>query len=132
MSYTIKNVSEICNISPYTLRYYEKEGLLPSIQRDKNGSRLYTDKDLGWIQIISCMKATGMSIAYIKNYIDLCMNGNGSVRERRKIMVEQKDFISEKLKEYTDLLEIVNAKLDYYDKKIPKETLKKILNEKKE
>lgn len=131
MSYTIKDVSEICNLTPYTLRYYEKVGLLPSIQRDENGKRQYTDEDLGWIQIINCMKATGMSIAYIKNYIELCMKENGSIIKRRKIMEEQKEIISEKLKSYTELLGIVNAKLDYYDEKISKDTLKSILSEKK-
>jgi MerR family transcriptional regulator, aldehyde-responsive regulator len=131
MSYTIKDVSAICNLTPYTLRYYEKVGLLPSIQRDENGKRQYTDEDLGWIQIINCMKATGMSIAYIKNYIELCMKENGSIIKRRKIMEEQKEIISEKLKSYTELLGIVNAKLDYYDEKISKDTLKSILSEKK-
>ncbi|MCD7035117.1 MerR family transcriptional regulator [Metabacillus sp. GX 13764] len=125
MSYTIKRVSEICHISPYTLRYYEKEGLLPPIQRDNNGNRLYTDDDLGMIQIIRCMKATGMTIAYIKNYIGL-----SSIQERRIIMTEQKQLIEEELKKYSELLETVNAKLDYYDEKIPKETLKKILDKK--
>lgn len=118
MSYSIKEVSQKFNISPYTLRYYEKEGLLPSVRRNENGKRLYTDIDLGWIQIVGCMKATGMSIAYIKNYIDLCTNGNDTLSERKKIILDQKEIIEEQLKKYTGLLELVDKKLDHYDEKL--------------
>ena len=131
MSYSIKEVSQKFNISAYTLRYYEKEGLLPSVQRNENGKRLYTDIDLGWIQIVGCMRATGMSIAYIKKYIDLCTKGNETVPERRKIILDQKKVIEEQLKKYTELLELVDMKLDYYDEKISRDEFKKIFTEKK-
>ena len=67
MDYSIKKVAEKFNISPYTLWYYERERLIPSVQLNDNGRRVYTDIDLGWLQIVWCMRATGMSISYIKN-----------------------------------------------------------------
>jgi len=131
MSYSIKDVSQKYNLSTYTLRYYEREGLLPTVQRNDNNKRFYTDIDLGWIEMICCMRATGMSISYIKNYIDLCVKGNDTLSDRRKIMLDQREIIKEHLKKYTDLLELVDMKLDYYDKKVSKDELKKIIIEKR-
>lgn len=115
MSYTIKEVSEKFNISPYTLRYYEKEGLLPSVRRGGNGNRQYGEIDLEWIQIVCCMRSTGMSIAAIKNYIDLCLRGADTVPERRQIILHQKEIIENHLREYQELLKVVNKKLQHYD-----------------
>jgi len=115
MGYTIKEVSEKFKISAPTLRFYEKEGLLPSILREGNGHRLYSDTDLEWIQIVSCMRATGMSIEYIKRYIDLCLLGENTVPERRHIILLQKEIIENHIKEYKKLLKVVNKKLNYYD-----------------
>jgi len=131
MSYSIKEVSKKYNLSTYTLRYYEREGLLRTVQRNENNKRFYTDIDLGWIEMICCMRATGMSISYIKNYIDLCVKGNDTLSERRKIMLGQREIIKEHLKKYNDLLELVDMKLDYYDKKVSKDELKKIIIEKR-
>lgn len=116
MSYSIKEVSEKFNISPHTLRYYEKEGLLPAIQRNQNGVRAYSDLDLERLQLINCMRATGMSIAYIKDYLDLCLLGEDTIPERRQIILRQKEIIEQQLKEYNALLKVVNRKLSYYDK----------------
>jgi Predicted transcriptional regulators len=131
MSYSIKEVSQKFNISSYTLRYYEKEGLIPSVKRNESGRRLYTEDDLGWIQVIDCMRATGMSIAYIKKYVDLCAKGEDTIQERRKIIMDQKKVIEEQLKKYNELLNLVDMKLDYYDEKITRDELKQILNKKK-
>jgi len=131
MDYSIKEVAEKFNISPYTLRYYEREGLIPSVQRNDNGRRVYTDIDLGWLQIVCCMRATGMSISYVKNYTELCINEKDTLEERRKIMLEQKEIIKEEIKKYTELLELVDMKLDYYDEKISKDELKSIIIKKR-
>jgi MerR family transcriptional regulator, aldehyde-responsive regulator len=115
MSYTIKEVSEKFKISPYTLRYYEKEELVPSVQRQKNGQRVYDDTDLEWIQIVCCMRATGMSIAYIKKYINLCFQEEDTISERRQIILKQKEILENHIKEYNELLKVVNHKLEHYD-----------------
>ncbi len=115
MGYTIKEVSEKFNISAPALRFYEKAGLLPSIRREDNGHRLYNDTDLEWIQIVCCMRATGMSIDYIKRYIELCLLGENTIPERRHIILCQKEIIENHINEYKMLLKVVNKKLNHYD-----------------
>ncbi len=127
MSYSIKEVSQKLNISAYALRYYEREGLLPFVKRDDNGRRIYTNDDLGWIQLVNCMRTMGMSIAYIKNYVKLCVKGDETKAERRNIIQDQKYLIQKEIKKYTELLELVNLKLDYYDEKISRDEFKEIM-----
>ena len=68
MEYTIKEVTKKYNLSASTLRYYEKEGLLPKIKKNQSNQRVYDDDDLSWLDIIMCMRKTGMTIAYKKLY----------------------------------------------------------------
>lgn len=72
-----------------------------------------------------------MSISYIKNYVNLCNSETDTLEERRKIMIGQKEIIEKEIKKYTDLLELVDMKLDYYDKKVSKDELKKMITEKR-
>lgn len=132
MNYSIKEVAEKFNISSYTLRYYEREGLIPSVLRNDSGRRVYTDIDLGWLQLVCCMRATGMSISYIKNYVNLCTDGIDTLPERRNIMIEQKEILKEEIRKYTELLELVDMKLDYYDEKISKDELKRFIGWKRD
>lgn len=124
MNYSIKEVSERFNIPSHTLRYYEKEGLLPSIHRDENGIRQYSDVDLEWLQLVCCMRSTGMSITYIKNYIELCHLGEDTIFERHKIILNQKAIIEKELKKYKDHLKVINKKLKHYDAIALKPSLK--------
>ncbi len=123
MSYTIKEAAERFHITPYTLRYYEKEVLLPSIRREENGHRLYNDTDLEWIQIVTCMRATGMSIAYIKSYIALCLLGENTIPERRQIILCQKEIVENQINKYKGLLKVIDRKLDHYDDVTQRESL---------
>ena len=115
MGYSIKEVSERFNLSQHTLRYYEKEGLLPSIRREDSGNRVYSDVDLEWLHLVCCMRATGMSVAYIKNYVELCRQGKDTIPERRQIILNQKEIIEAELKKYKNLLKLVDKKLKHYD-----------------
>lgn len=115
MSYSTKQVSDKFNVTMHTLRYYEKEGLLPKIKRDANGNREYSDVDLEWLCLIRCMRTTGMSIFYIKNYIDLCKLGKDTLIERRQIIVNQKEIIVDHIKELNGHLAVINKKLKHYD-----------------
>ena len=73
--YTIAQASEEVELTPYTLRYYEKEGLLPNVIKDSAGRRKYHDDDLQRIGFIKCLKGTGMSLKQIKEYGDLYEQG---------------------------------------------------------
>jgi DNA-binding transcriptional MerR regulator len=115
MAYTIKEVSDKVNLSAHTLRYYEKEGLLPYVQRNKHGNRLFGDEDIEWIGLICCLRDTGMPVAEIKHYVDLCMKGDETIQTRRQIILNQKKFIEEQMEEMQVHLDKVNKKLEYYD-----------------
>ncbi len=115
MGYTIKEVSEKFGVTAHTLRYYEKEGLIPSVRREKNGRREYSDTDLEWLNIVCCMRATGMSIEHIKQYIALCLLGDDTIPQRRKIILCQKEILEKHISEYKKLLSVVNKKLRRYD-----------------
>lgn len=115
MGYLTKEVTEKLNLSMYTLRYYEKEGLLPPVKRDKNGTREYSDTDLEWLVLIRCMRAAGMSIAYIKNYIDLCKVGVSTVSERKEIILLQKKILEDQKTRLDENLALINWKLKCYE-----------------
>lgn len=115
MNYSTKKVTEILNISKHTLRYYEKEGLLPPISRDKIGIREYSDSDLELLALIRCMRAAGMSISYIKNYMDLCKDGISTVSKRKEIILLQKKILEDQKKELEENFGIINWKLKYYE-----------------
>ena len=72
MAYTISKASDLTGINPTTIRYYDKEGLLPGIQR-MNGIRLFTDEDIKWLHVLSCLKNTGMPISRIREYARLAV-----------------------------------------------------------
>jgi MerR family transcriptional regulator, aldehyde-responsive regulator len=116
LSYSTKEVTEKLNISMHTLRYYEKEGLLPQISRGKNGNREYSDLNLEQLLLIRCMRSTGMSIAYIKEYMAICIEGYSSLSSRKEIILLQKKILEDRRKELDENLEVINWKLQYYQK----------------
>lgn len=73
---TIGQVAQIKTISTYTLRYYDDKGLLPKVFRDKNGNRLFTEEDLQWLDMIKCLKNTGMPLDKIKSFADASYQGS--------------------------------------------------------
>jgi Predicted transcriptional regulators len=116
MTYLASEVSRKLGLSKDTLRYYEKEGLLPLIGRDNSGHRNYTDADIEWIFLIRCLRDTNMPIFKIKQYVSLLKNGEGnSIPERRNILAEHKYYITEKIALFQNLLKLIDKKIDFYD-----------------
>lgn len=113
--YTIKEVSEKTKISTYTLRYYEREGLIPFVHRLGNSHRLYSEENLEWLQLVSCMRATNMSISDIKSYIDMSLLGEDTIPERHEMILNQKKIIEAHIKEYKGYLKIINKKFKRYE-----------------
>jgi DNA-binding transcriptional MerR regulator len=114
MGYTISQVSEKTNLSPHVLRYYEKEGLLPSINRSKNGIRSYSDDDLEWLGLICCLKNTGMSIKQIKDFVDLTMQSDNTLKQRCDMLVAHKKNVEAQIAEMQRHLEKVTQKIACY------------------
>jgi DNA-binding transcriptional MerR regulator len=116
MDYTIKQVSEKTGLSIYTLRYYDKEGLLPLIKRSKSGIRKFSDNDIEWLGLICCLKNSGMSIDKIKEFMNLCLKGNETVEIRREILLQHREKILGQMKQLESSLNTVNYKIDHYKK----------------
>lgn len=114
MNYSTKEVTQKSGLSMHTLRYYEKQRLLPPIQRDLNGTREYSDADLEWFILIRCMRAAGMSIEYIRNYIDLCKQGPSTISERKDIILLQKKILEEQKRKVEENLRMIELKIKYY------------------
>lgn len=118
MEYTIKDVSKKYNLSASTLRYYEKEGLLPKIKKNQSKQRVYRDEDLQWLDIIMCMRKTGMTIAYIKSYIELCQKGDSTIEQRYNIFLKQKEILIQQQEEIEKNINTVNYKINLYQEKL--------------
>jgi DNA-binding transcriptional MerR regulator len=114
MFFTIKQVSEKTNLPPHVLRYYESEGLLPSVGRSRAGIRRYTEDDLEWLALIRCLKNTGMSIKQIKNFVELSAQGDSTLLERCGLLREHKATVENQIAEMQRHLEKVTCKIDYF------------------
>ena len=114
MEYTIGEAAEKTGITASTLRYYEKEGLLPNIKRDKNGIRSFCDEDLERLRIIECLKATGMPIKDIRKFIDLCAEGDNSLQERYSLFLDRKSAVQKQIEELQKVEKVIDFKCWYY------------------
>ena len=115
MEYLIKDASKILNISIYTLRYYDKEGLTPFVKKDKNGVRKYTEEDLEWIRMLINLREIDMPISNIKEYIALYIKGDETIPERRELMFRYKEYVKKKVEDTLKNLEMTTKKLRQYD-----------------
>ncbi len=116
MEYSIHQVSEKMQIRPTVLRFYEKEGLLPSVRRTKSGIRRYDKEDLEWIGLIVCLKNTGMSIKQIKDFVSLCVEGEVTLKARCEMLYEHKRSVEAQIEQMHKHLEKVACKIDIFSK----------------
>lgn len=114
MQFSIGEVAKKLNVSIHTLRYYEKEGLVPSLKRDHNGNRIYTESEIQWIYMIRCLRDTGMPIQNIKKYIVLFQQGKKTIPQRQEILTDYLAFVNEHIALYQKTATMLNKKLEYY------------------
>lgn len=114
MIYTINEVANIFGISAYTIRFYDKEGLLPFVARNKSGNREFTESDVNFFKIICCLKNTGMQIKDIKKYIDLCMEGTDTIDVRKKLLMEHRKEIIKQMGILKENLGLIDSKIEIY------------------
>ncbi|AQM60593.1 MerR family transcriptional regulator [Clostridium baratii] len=115
---TIKEVSERFNLSQDTLRYYERIGLIPPINRNKSGIRDYTEEDCGWIEFIKCMRNAGLPIEVLIEYVNLFQKGDDTIEARKEILIEQRKQLEEKMNEMKKTIERLDNKILRYEDKI--------------
>lgn len=113
---TIAEVSKKVNLSADTLRYYERIGLIPEVNRTESGIRNYTEEDLGWIEFSKSMRNAGMSIEALIEYIKLYKKGDVTLEARKQLLISQKDVIKERLEEIQNTFDRINYKIKNYEK----------------
>ena len=115
MFYTVGEIAKLLHVAPSTLRYYDKEGLLPFVERSGGGIRMFQEKDLEWLRLIECLKKTGMPIKDIKRFIDLCMKGDESIAQRLAIIAQQRQAVEQQIAQLQDHLNMLDYKQWYYE-----------------
>ncbi len=114
----ISEVCEKCDVSQDTLRYYEKIGLIPPVERDERGIRDYGEIDLKWIEFIKCMRSAGMTIEQLLRYVQLFQQGNETIEARKEILQEQRNQLAARMAELQETLDMLDYKIEIYDKHI--------------
>ena len=124
---TIAEVSKEFGLTADTLRYYERIGLLPAVNRNSSGTRDYTQEDCRWVQFIKCMRSAGLSIETLIEYVSLFQLGNATIAIRKELLIEQRKQIFDKIEELQGTLEYLDKKIDGYEEHMLKfeEDLKK-------
>lgn len=115
MYYTISDISKKVNISPYTLRFYAKEGLLPFVERSESGIRMFKDKDFEWLFMIDCLKKTGMSLKDIKTFVEWGMQGDETIDQRLNMFQKQQKAVETQIAQLKDTLDVLKYKCWYYE-----------------
>lgn len=114
MQYTVGEMAKKLGVAPSTLRYYDSEGLLPFIERSYSGIRTFKDSDYEWLQIIGCLKKTGMQLKDIKSFIEMAMQGDKTIEPRLALIIEQKTAVQAQIEELNDTLLTLEFKEWYY------------------
>lgn len=114
---TIAEVCKACDVSPDTLRYYERIGLIPPVARTAGGIRNYTETDVNWVGFAKCMRRAGLSIEALVEYVALFRRGDATLAARKGILVEQRDLLAARVAEQQAVLERLNAKIENYERK---------------
>ena len=115
MVYTVGEMAKLLGVAPSTLRYYDQEGLLPFVERSSNGIRVFKDADYEWLQVIECLKKTGMPLKDIREFIRMAMQGDETIDERLELIVRQREAVRKQMEELQQTLETLDFKQWYYE-----------------
>ena len=114
----IAEVSERYGLSSDTLRYYERIGLIPHVNRSDSGIRDYKELDIRRVQFIKCMRSAGMSVEILVEYMGLVQQGDGTIETRKEILKEQRDRLAMRIHEMQTTLDLLDHKIQVYEKAI--------------
>ncbi|MFK4566013.1 MerR family transcriptional regulator [Enterococcus sp. UD-01] len=118
----ISKASEETQVSADTIRYYERIGLIPPVQRNENGVRNFTEEDLNWITFSRHMRSAGLSIESLIDYLTLFREGDQTIPARMELLKEQKKLLEDKIAAMQGVLERLDYKIENYDNHmVPKE-----------
>ena len=115
---TISEVSQKYGLPADTLRYYEKVGLIPPVNRKESGVRDYTETDCGWVEFIKCMRGAGLSIETLIEYVSLVRRGNRTLQKRKQLLIKERDALQQRVEQMQQTLSRLNHKIEVYEEKI--------------
>jgi len=113
--YSMKEACTLTNMTYENLKFYCNEGLVPNVKRDRRNYRVFDKHDIKWIQSLNCLKSCGMSIAEMKQYLALCMEGEGTIPERKVILAEKKETLLQSITELQKAVAYIDWKQRSYD-----------------
>ena len=116
--YSIGKAADILHVPTSTLRYYENEGLLPSLSRTQGGMRIFSEQDIEACKVIDCLKQSGLSIKDIKHFMELVEQGDASIEQRLELFEARRDALLEEMKQLQQTLGVVEYKCWYYSEAV--------------
>lgn len=114
MVYTVGEMAKRLGVAPSTLRFYDKEGLLPFVERSNGGVRVFKEADYEWLMIIECLKKTGMPLRDIKVFIEMAIEGDDTIDKRLAMIRNQKASIERQIAELSEIQKVLEFKEWYY------------------
>lgn len=123
---TIQEVAQSTGLSAHTLRYYERVGLIHPIDREQNSHRRYTQDDVGWINFLTKLRATGMSIRDMQRYAELQRRGDETLPERVEMLRALRDKVEAHMDELNEHLKLIYYKIEIYQKMVEERDLEKV------
>jgi MerR family transcriptional regulator, aldehyde-responsive regulator len=111
----IAEVSQQYEISTDTLRYYERVGLIPAVNRNGSGIRDYNELDIRRVEFIKCMRSAGLPIEVLIEYVGLVQKGDQTIKARKEILKEQRELLLGRMKEMQKTLDLLNHKIEVYE-----------------
>ena len=113
--YSMKEACSLTDITYENLKFYCNEGLVPNVKRDSRNYRVFDEIDIKWIQSLNCLKSCGMSLAEMKTYLALCMEGEGTIPERKVILAKKKEALLQSIAEQQKAVAFIDWKQGFYD-----------------
>ena len=115
MRYTMMQTCKETNMTYQALKFYCNEGLVPNVKRDRNNRRVFDERDVAWIGNLTCLKKCGMSIQEMKTYMELCLQGEATIPERKEMLAQKQEALRQTIKELEDSIAFIDWKQNYYD-----------------
>ena len=114
MFYTIGEMAQKLDVAPSTLRYYDKEGLLPFVERSSGGIRMFKEEDMEWLRLLGCLKKAGMPLKEIRSFMDWSRQGDATISQRLELIEKQRQSVLDQQKQLEDTLLMLDYKRWYY------------------
>lgn len=114
----IKEVCEKYDITPDTLRYYERVGVIPEVSRTKGGIRDFTEEDMKWVENAVCMRSAGVPVEMLIEYVKLFQEGDSTITARRNLLIEARAEVQKNLDKYQATMDRLNYKISRYEEAV--------------